>query len=150
MANLWDELDESEQNELVQAHLSGSKKDNANLSRARDQLANNPNLVARLAEETGIADGKEIDPELDDADPDGEDESMDGQTDIDRAVSASLDSENMQETGSVTRQTDIPPPQEGEDLDTYMQRLMQQKKKAPQMPGRRAVPVDQGDDDLME
>lgn len=124
MANLWDELDDEQRNELVQQHLAGSKKDNANLNRAREQLANNPNLVARLAQEAGF--GEEVDPELEDTEPDGDetDNSMDGQNEIDRAVSASLGDTNVQETGSVTNQTEIPPPQEGEDINAYVERLM--------------------------
>lgn len=121
MANLWDNMDDESRNIIINAHLNGAKKDNANLNRAREQLANNPNLVARLAEEEGLDLGQ--DAELDDTDPDAETSLEEEANDIEQNVNASLDDANVQETGSVSGQSDIPPPEPGESISEYMDRL---------------------------
>lgn len=116
MANLWDNLDSSQQNALVKAHVAhngGSTPENVN--RAREQLAANPNLVKRLAKETGL--------ESEDEDAVVQDEEDVGETiSTDQAISQTLeDSGSMDETGELS--ATLPPPEEGEDVMDYYQRI---------------------------
>ena len=76
-----------------------------------------------MAEEAGMDLGQ--DPELDDTNPDAE-ATLDEETnDIERNVNEAFAAENnIQETGEVSGQGDIPPPDEGESMSDYINRLM--------------------------
>jgi hypothetical protein len=96
MANLWDSLGEEERVALVNAHVAGNGgKTPENISRAREQLSQNPNLVERLAKETGITQGEEVSQD---------EEDVAEASDIDAAVDASLEETgDVQEPGTITK-----------------------------------------------
>lgn len=116
MANLWDELDNAERRAVAKQMIVGSENTQENLNRAMEQLAQNPKLVARYADEAGI---EVQDSELEDTEPTGE---QDNENDIERNVNEALaDEPNVQETGELTQ--DIPPPMRGESMQDYIARL---------------------------
>lgn len=113
MANLWDELDEEQKASLARQAISGTTKTPENMNRARQQLSQNPNLVQRLAKEAGIIDEEgELSNETDVAED----------TTLDDTVNASLeDSGDVETPGSLPKT--LPPPEEGEDVKAYYNRL---------------------------
>lgn len=116
MANTWEQLDPNMKRQLARQMMSGKSSNPDNLNRAMEVLAQNPNKVKELLQETGV---EQDDMELTDAAPDEEQSSIDDN--IERALSQH-GSADMQETGRVA--SDIPPPEPGEDIQAYMQRLM--------------------------
>lgn len=120
MANTWDTLDDNQRMALARHAMSGSRSNPENLNRAMDQLAANPKLVDRLMQEAGMS---EADGELEDTQPDA-DMDQDNENDIERTVNEALSNEaDVQETGELTQ--DIPPPERGEDMQSYIDRLLE-------------------------
>lgn len=114
MANLWETLDEDSKKALIAAHLEGNGGNTPeNQNRAREQLINNPTLVAKLAKETGITEGDEV---LQDEGDVAEEES------IENTVDAALEDEGDVETAGSLPKT-LPPPEEGEDVMAYYDRV---------------------------
>lgn len=93
MAGLWDKLSVEDQNAIAKQAMVGSKQSNENLNRVRQQLAENPDLVMRFAEDAGIEIGAELQ------------EGTEPEESIDEAVDANLaeNDETMEETGGLTK-----------------------------------------------
>ena len=107
MANMWEVLSPEEKRSVAMKMVGDKERTNENVSRAMEALSNNPNLVKRFAKEAGI-EGDEF--ELQDNE---EEESAEGQgnaNDIERTVNKYLGEADVQQTGQVSGQSDIPPP----------------------------------------
>lgn len=119
MANKWETLDPETKRMLAKQMMVGKESSPDNLNRAMEILARDPNKVDALLQDAGIDEDSH---ELDDAAPDdqgGGEGSIDD--DIEQML-AQHSSADMQETGRVA--SEIPPPESGENIQAYMQRLM--------------------------
>jgi hypothetical protein len=115
MANTWEQLDPDTKRKLARQMMSGKEANPDNLNRAMEILARDPRKVDELLQDAGIDQNAH---ELDDTA--GGDEG--GISDDIEQMLAQHSSADMQETGRVA--SEIPPPEAGESMQAYTQRLM--------------------------
>jgi hypothetical protein len=115
VANTWDTLDQTEKVKLARHLMAGKPSNPDNLNRAMSILAHDPK---KLDEAMQACYGDTGDQEMTDAAPDAESSIEDNVQD----ALAQESSADMQQTGRVA--SDIPPPEQGEDMQAYVQRLM--------------------------
>lgn len=119
MANKWEMLDPDTKRLLARQMMAGKDSNPDNLRRAMEILARDPNKVNALMQDAGIDENEH---ELDDAEPDYQDGGEGNISDDIEEMLAQHSSADMQETGRVS--SEIPPPESGENLQAYTQRLM--------------------------
>jgi hypothetical protein len=118
MANKWETLDPDTKRMLARQMMSGKDANPDNLNRAMEILARDPRKVEEMLQDAGVDNN---DMELDDTAPD-QDEREGGISDDIEQMLAQHSSADMQETGRVA--SEIPPPEPGESMQAYTQRLM--------------------------
>lgn len=103
MNNLWEELDDDQKQQLIDAALEGRAKTPENMNRVREQFATNPEYTNKFAREAGLeVEGAEVGNSVEDN------------------VDAALADEGDVATAG---QSKLPPPEEGEDIQDYYRRL---------------------------
>lgn len=125
MANTWEQLDPDTKRKLARQMMSGKEANPDNLNRAMEILARDPRKVDEMLQDAGIDHNAH---ELDDtaSDHDGDEGGI--SDDIEQML-AQHSSADMQETGRVA--SEIPPPEAGESMQAYTQRLMTLMSKGP-------------------
>lgn len=116
MANTWETLSQDEKMQLARHIMAGKPSNPDNLNRAMNILAQNPKKLDEAISDVYGDDGAQ----LQDAEPEAEDASIEDNVQDALAAEGSAD---MQQTGRVA--SDIPPPDEGENIQEYMMRLQQ-------------------------
>jgi hypothetical protein len=123
MANTWEQLDPDTKRKLARQMMSGKEANPDNLNRAMEILSRDPRKVDEMLQDAGIDQNEH---ELDDTTPDEQESSV---SDNIEQMLAQHSSANMQETGRVA--SEIPPPEAGESMQAYTQRLMTLMSKGP-------------------
>lgn len=116
MANTWETLSQDERMKLARHIMVGKSSSPENLNRAMSILASNPKKLDEAISECYGDDGAQ----LQDAEPTADEPSIEDNVQDALAAEGSAD---MQQTGRVA--SEVPPPEEGENIQEYMMRLQQ-------------------------
>lgn len=134
MANTWDTLPPEVKTKLARHMMEGKEQSPDNMNRATQILSQDPSMVDKMMKECYPDDSAHA---LPDAETDEEGPVEDAQGSIEDEVERGLSEggeSDVQQTGRVAN--NIPPPEEGEDMRGYIQRLMAMMQ---QGGGRRAM-----------